>query len=129
MDIMKMKKSDFKYVPKLEYKEKIPKFDSLIIVPTNRKHESGYKIINYILVSGSTPVAQICGCSDVLHINGIGGRGRFLPNGEFEDKCNPWSIDLLPCGYFRLFSRGKLEFGGALDAWLSDVEIFSTGKK
>ena len=52
------------------------KFDCLIILPERSVHDSGYGCMSYIACIGNKPVVKLAGNSDVLHLNGIGGRGE-----------------------------------------------------
>ena len=49
--------------------------DSLIILPTQHKHSSGWLCMDFVAVKGNTPICRISGCSDVLHLDGIDGYG------------------------------------------------------
>lgn len=51
------------------------RFNGVIIVPTYKKHSSGWRSMKYIFVNGERIVGALGGGSDVLHINGIGGYG------------------------------------------------------
>ena len=68
-------KKEFEALPARGWNEDIGLFDSLIILPTNRMHDSGYKCIDFVSVLEGVPKWKLSGCSDVLHINGIGGLG------------------------------------------------------
>lgn len=51
MDIFSMKKSDFKDVPEISWNNnKNIKFDSLVIIPNNKIHDSGYRCMSYCAV-------------------------------------------------------------------------------
>ena len=54
--------------------------------------------------------------------DGIGGYGNWIA-GELLNRIEPkgWSIDCLPCGYLRLFSRSTMTAGPAL----SSFEIYA----
>ena len=97
--------------------------DSLIILPTRRKHSSGFRCMDFVAVKGNTPICRVSGYSDVLHIDGIGGIGIW--KGSIPDliKAKGWSIDCLQkSGLLRLFSaKYKLIVGNAL----SSMEIFA----
>ena len=84
-------------------------FSSVIIVPMNETHDSGYMCMKYILAVGSRIVGVLGGSSDILHINGIGGYGM---TDTFEEVMRTqkvdrvdWRIDcLLFSNCIRLFS-------------------------
>lgn len=123
MDIMKMSKKDFLNVPEREsWSGEVSGFDSIVILPTCKMHDSGYRCMDFVAVDDKNePICRLSGFSDVIHINGIGGYGEcgakipviFPPIG--------WKIDCLPCGLLRLFGKhNSLKAGPAL----SDFELF-----
>lgn len=114
MNIFDMKKSDFLKVRHREWNEEIGAFDSLIIIPTRKKHDSGYMCMDFCAEKGGEPVALLSGCSDVLHIGGMLSSIR-------ERGQDGWRVDCLPCGYLRLFNEGEIVCGRAL----SSFEVFS----
>ncbi len=119
-----MKKRDFDNVPEREsWDANIGEFDSLVIIPTRRKHDSGYMCMDFVACNKNEPVCRLSGCSDVLHIDGIGGYGKW--NGCIPKYVSPksWSVDCLPCGYLRVWCSEKLEAGPAL----SSFEIYGVG--
>lgn len=123
MDIMEMKKKDFKNLPHREWNEDIGEFDSLVIIPLNHKHDSGFMCMDFVAVNDNEPICLLSGCSDVIHIDGIGGYGKWI-SGEVPRTVIPksWSIDCIPCGYLRIFANNcKLTCGHAL----SSFEIWS----
>ena len=85
------------------------KFSSLLIVPLNTLHSSGYRNMKFILLNREHEVVGcVGGASDVIHIEGIGGYGS-MTNFDTRQRTRlmslvDWSIDVLPCGYVRLFS-------------------------
>jgi len=68
-------------------------FTSIVIVPTNDKHDSGYRCMKFILIGKDGIVGVVSGWSDVVHINGIGGYGKDVR----VEMVKPigWSIDCL----------------------------------
>lgn len=83
-------------------------FDSVIIVPRDEVHDSGYRCMKYVLCDTKNDiiVGVIGGCSDVLHLNGIGGYGLSYER-NFALQTVPivdWNIDCLDTsGCLRLF--------------------------
>lgn len=64
------------------------KFSSIIIIPTDEMHDSGFRCMKYILLkweNGLNVVGVVGGYSDVLHLWKGGA-----------------DIDCLPCGYLRV---------------------------
>lgn len=123
MNIKEMTREDFQKVPFRErFNSELPPFESLVIIPTGKEHDSGWQCMEFVGVDENMePVVRMSGCSDVIHIDGIGGYGQW--NGEFPRSrpVQAWSIDCLPkSGYLRLFCHGQIIVG--LD--LSSFEIF-----
>ena len=52
-------------------------FDSVIIVPMNDVHDSGFRCMKFILMRGREMVGAVGGWSDVIHPNGIGNYGKY----------------------------------------------------
>jgi len=129
-DLSKWTRKDFEALPKRKWNEDIGEFDSLIILPKRYIHDSGYACMDFIAVVGEEPKCLLSGCSDVIHVNGIGGYGwNWLEKfGTVPDKIEPisWSIDCLKTSkLMRLFTNTKLIAGNAL----SSFEIYAIPKK
>ena len=112
MDINQMKRSDFLKLRHAEEGENIGMFDSLVILPLARCHDSGYRCMDFVAVRGQEPICLLSGCTSVVFINGIGGYGWNWQNrNDFFLHVAPagWRLDCLPqSGLLRLFCRGKL---------------------
>lgn len=124
-DIKEWTKKDFQSLPHRKWNEDIGFFDSLVILPTKAIHDSGYSCMDFVAVKKGIPICRLSGCSDVVHIDGIGGGGM---NYNFTNHlAKSWSIDCLPrSGLLRLFSPGhSLEAAPAH----SSFEIFATKRK
>ena len=106
-DVFSMTKTEFANI-ECEHNYK-GEFDSLVIIPTRRKHDSGFRCLEFVAVKDGVPVYRFGGCSDVVHIDGIGGYGDWVRLGSIPKSLKPkaWSIDCLPCGYLRLFSSNS----------------------
>lgn len=113
-------RADYLAVPELPQRRDEPiRFSLLVLLPTRRKHDSGFNVIDCVLIDKhGTALGRISACIDVIHIDGIGGRGRD-PHTRFSG----WSIDLLSCGLFRLFTYGELFLEPGYTT--SSFEIFS----
>lgn len=85
-------------------------FDSVIIVPMDELHESGFRCMKFILCNSGDIVGVVSGWSDVVHPNGIGNYGRKFMN-SYETDLVPnmhLSIDCLSkSGCVRLMMAGK----------------------
>lgn len=124
-DINEWSRKEFEALPHREWGQDIGLFDSLVILPTKHVHDSGYMCMDFIAVRNNEPFMRISGCSDVIHINGIGGFGKY--DGFIPRLIPPigWSIDCLrKSKLLRLFSHEKLEAGEALSSFV----IYSTKK-
>lgn len=126
-----MKKQDFYNLPKRKkWDEDIGEFLSLIILPQKKLHRSGFRLLDFVAVGkNNEPLCRLSGYSDLINLDGIGGFGyRWKENNEYAPQLIPpkgWSIDLLPCGLFRIFSDKKLLAGNAI----SSFELFSKEAK
>lgn len=124
MNVFDMTKEDFEKVPKRNgWSRDVGEFNSLIIIPQDYAHDSGWMCMDFVAVNkDGEPVCRLSGCSDVLHLDGIGGHGNWR-GGEYSRlvEAKGWRIDCLPCGYLHLFSRSTLTAGPAL----SDFEIYA----
>lgn len=124
MNVFDMTKEDFEKVPeRCGFSEDIGEFDSLVIIPQDYAHDSGWRCMDFVAVNeNEEPICRLSGNSDVLHVDGIGGYGNWR-GGELPSRINPkgWRIDCLPCGYLRLFSDCTLTAGPAR----SDFEIYA----
>ena len=87
-------------------------FNAITIVPTGRLHDSGFQMMKFIMSKDGKVVMACSGWSDVMHINGIGGYGKFGTN-ECEEAITKqrvrrigWCIDCLAkSGCVRLFTN------------------------
>lgn len=115
MNIMEMKKEDFKKVPFRDKNTDLSDFYSVVILPTEEMHDSGYMCMDFVAVNTKRePICRLSGCSDVLDIDGIGGYGidrEGLTTGLAAVK--GWAVDCLPCGLLRIYTKDgyKLKVG------------------
>lgn len=121
--------TEFRNLPKRQFVEDIGNFDSLIILPTRRKHDSGYRCMEFVAVKGEQPICRMGGGSDVIHLLGLDGfncRGKeydkklFIRRTENVTFNAALRIDCLPCGLLRIFCKHDLIAG--LD--LSSFELY-----
>lgn len=130
--LSEMTRKDFEAVPgPADYGKDITGFDSLVIMPTKRLHDSGYRAMYFIACKGDEPLVKLGGGSDVVHIDGIGGYGyKWLERFSGCPQVVPptgWSIDCLKTsGFLRLFTHRNLiaDAGG-----YSSFEIYSDPQK
>ena len=91
--------------------DEIKPFDSVIIVPLDYLHDSGFRCMKYVLCDDVNDeiVGVVGGGSDVIHLDGIGGYGldfqKTLDTGMTTR--TDWSIDCMKCGCLRIFSSAK----------------------
>lgn len=125
MDIGEMKRTDFDDLPfRKNWAEEVV-CDSIVILPTRRKHDSGYRVMDFVACLGNEPVCRLSGCSDVIHIDGIGGFGWAYHKKGDRQVLLPrgWSIDCLwKSGLLRLFCSSKTIICGSA---LSSFEVWS----
>jgi hypothetical protein len=131
-DINKMTVKDFRKLKCKGWREDIGKFNSLIILPGYSKdiHDSGYRCMDFIAVKGSKPICRLSGCSDVIHVDGIGGYGyKWSEKGQgvpLNVEAKGWSVDCLPkSGLLRFFADGDL----VVDPALSSFSVYCIKRK
>lgn len=104
-----------------DWKEDIGDFDSLVIIPSRGKHDSGYMCMSFVACVKGVPKVKISGGSDVIHLDGIGGYGKNWLNkyGTVPSLIPPsdWNIDCLPCGLLQIFTHGKLSCSPPLSSF------------
>ena len=141
--IFDMTKEDFAAVPYLDtwnnWDELVKdnpsgrlEFSSVVIIPAMRDgeiviHDSEWACMDFVLVKDSVPIGKIGGCSDVLHIDGIGGIGDDRGNPMFYHMVptKGWSIDCLPkTGYLNLWTHRVLYLRDKFVG--SSAEIYSS---
>lgn len=125
-DFTKWTRKEFEALPtpKSYTNEEIGEVDSLVILPEKHYHDSGWRCMSFVTIQNGVPTYRISGCSDVIHLGGIGGhnfksidriKSQTVPNAD-------WHIDCLPVsGLLRIFSGNYKLFVGAS---LSDFELF-----
>jgi hypothetical protein len=110
--------------------------NSIVILPLRTKHDSGFRCMDFVLIKGNKAICRLSGCSDLLHIDGIGGMGHdwLEKYGDCPRAVPPtgWSIDCLPVsGLLRMWpSRDR--WNGVLvdaDACYSSFEIYANPKE
>jgi len=120
--IYEMTRKEFEAVPDRENWDRETKCYSLVLLPMREKHESGFRLITIVACGKDQfPICKVTSCSDVIHLEGIGGYGHhWICEGEIPEKVTPkqWDIDYLPVsGLFRLFSRDGIIAGNALSSF------------
>ena len=129
MDIYKMTRKELYAVPRREWGKSVGEFDCLVLLPTRRKHDSGYGIIDAVACKKNEPLFIVTCGADVLNIEGIGGYGKYSSIEKGYPKLFPagWSIDLLhKSGLFRLFCEHGMTCD---DSAVSSFAVYSLGKK
>jgi hypothetical protein len=110
---------------------------TIVIVPgpADELHDSGYRAMDFVACNPKgEAICRLSGCSDVLHIDGIGGFGKdWLKRYNGVPRLVPpvgWSVDCLAVsGLLRLFpSRDVCEGIEVDDMAFSSFEIFALPK-
>lgn len=120
----------FRFVPwRKHFSSNEGLFTSLVIIPTKHIHDSGFICMDFVGIRDEKPVCRLSGCSDVIHVDGIGGYGyRWASRGKgvpLEIPISGWSIDCLPRSrYMRMFCNNYILVGEAL----SSFEIYAQTK-
>lgn len=130
-DFTKWSRKDFESLPRPNSyaNEDVGEVDSLVIIPTRYTHDSGYRCMQFATIQNGVPTYLISGCSDVIHISGIGGynHNHSQSMNEYSKRITSgmtpsvaWKIDCLPkSGLLRLFCNKKMYIGASV----SDFEI------
>lgn len=120
-------KRDFQSLPRPDnFWNNIGEVDSLIIIPTRRKHDSGYRCMEFAAIQNGEPTYLLSGCSDVIHFGGGGGYNVF--GGDIKkyakrvkEKIGPindWIVDCLPVsGLLRITCRHKIIVGASVSSF------------
>lgn len=142
MKIIEMSKQDFASVPYLDtysdWEKLAPngrlEFNSLVIIPVENEggtidlHDSGWGCMEFCLIDrNNEPIGKVGGGSDVVKLDGIGGYGYDWLN-KYDHVPNhipihSWSLDMLPCGYLRVWARTTLFINDRLIC--SNMEVFA----
>jgi len=146
MNITTMSKQDFASIPYLDtyhnWEKLAPngrlEFNGLVIIPVENEdgtialHDSGWGCMAFCLIDEhNEPIGKVGGGSDVVNLDGIGGYGadwirkyggipRHIP-------IHGWSLDLLPCGYLRIWANRHLFLTNPLIC--SSFEVFAEDER
>lgn len=117
-----MTRKQFEVIPHREKWNEHVTCDSIVILPTKRMHDSGYRAMDFVAIKDMKPLCRVAGHSDVIHIEGIGGGGYKKEYSELVER-KSWSIDCLKkSGLLRMWVNGcDLICGSSL----SSFEIWS----
>jgi hypothetical protein len=126
-----MTRKEFEGLPHRKWDETIV-CNSLVILPGRAKdlHDSGYRCMDFVAIINREAKYLLSGCSDVIHVDGIGGYGdNWLKKyGTSPNKIpvSGWSIDCLrKSGLLNMWpNSGRIKCG---PAW-SSFEIFALPK-
>jgi len=120
-DQNEMTRKEFEALPLRENWQEEIICDSLVILPTRKNHDSGYKCLDFVACS-KDKMFRLSGCSDVMHVDGIGGYGdNWLQRyGKCPTAVHPigWSIDCLKSGLLRIFAHSyQIKCGRSLSSF------------
>ncbi len=134
MKIDDMTRKDFEAVPwRKDWCSPI-KCHSMVILPSRKIHDSGYRCMDFVAIDkNGIPICRLSGCSDVIHIEGIGGYGyKWMERyGTCPQQipCAAWSIDCLPkSGLLRIWPNSENN-GMICGESLSSFSIYSKPKE
>ena len=106
IDVFTATRAQLKKLPERKWGDDVAPFNSVIILPTRRTHDSGYACMDFIGCREGKAIVRLSGCSDVIHFDGDG-----------------WCIDCLPKSqllqYFNF--KGKIKVGQALSSFYVEV--------
>lgn len=100
MNINDMSVGDFQRLPsRSSFDMDIGRFSTLVLLPTENLHDSGYRCMDFVAVKDYEPICKLAGGSDVLELDGTSGYGyNWLQKySKCPDKVPPksWKIDCL----------------------------------
>lgn len=135
---MNMNKKDFTKWTRKEFEslptpqnftnEEVGEVDSLVILPCKHYHDSGFRCMEFVTIQKGEPTYRLSGCSDVLHLSGIGGYNvgaGYFDEKKLNQRCktrfvplNGWCVDCLPTsGLLRIFCDKKMYVGSSLSSF------------
>ena len=127
MVVQAMTKEDFKDIPLRSKRHFYGDFSSIVIIPDDTIHESGYRCMTFVLVDKDCePICKIEAGSDALALDGIGGYGLYDHTVGIPDTIKPkgWTIDCLPCGFLRLISSYPLRVDDIEESTFSVYSLY-----
>ena len=123
-NVNKMTRKQFEELPEREKWNDVVICDSIVMIPGKSRplHDSGYRCIDFVAVKDDVPICRLSGCSDVVHIDGIGGYGFDWLNKyrKVPSLVEPsgWNIDCLPkSGLFRMWCNGEIACGPGMSSF------------
>ncbi len=81
---------EFKKLPVIESAKSVKEFDSFIIIPTVKLHESGYRLMKIVIVHKYFPIGIITVPIDLIQLF-----GKFETLPDRFGKTVTWSVDCL----------------------------------
>lgn len=90
---------EFKALPKFGRFEGEPEYpqtaDCFVILPTRKRHNSGYRIVDVIVIKDDKPIGKFADMTDHFYIT------------HYDESPKHWSIDWLPVsGLMRIWACG-----------------------
>lgn len=120
MNIFEISKENIDDLPNIKIWEDETLYNSVVIVPNEEIHDSGFRCMTYVFCKGDEVVGKVqCG-SDVLMLDW----GSFIDPKEQENTNRGWSIDCTPNGFIRIFSFNNIKNMGGY----SSYSVYKTNK-
>lgn len=117
-----MTRKEFLAVPSRANWRETVECDSIVLIPTRQKHESGYRKIIAVACKGGYPLCRVTSVSDRLDLVGYDylTTDRMAP---LKSVVESWRIDCLPkSNLFNIWTRRTLRVGA--DGSSIDIEGF-----
>ena len=116
MNVLKATKKDFKKVKRIKVAKRIH-FDSFVVLPNKKIHDSGFRCMDFILLdSDSNPIGKVGGASDAIYIE-----KHYQSSGLSKTV----HADLLPCGLIRIWVRKGMFIEHNP---ISDMDVYYEGR-
>lgn len=130
ISINNMTRKQFEAVPYRSHWGEYVTCDCVVIVPMRKIHDSGYRYMDFVAIKDEKPLCRLSGCSDVIHIDGIGGGGYRIPGISFNwsdlVERKAWDIDCLSkSGLLRMWADSHSLICGSS---LSSFELWGVKK-
>jgi hypothetical protein len=111
IDVLTATRKQLKELPERKWGTEVAPFDSIIILPTRRIHDSGYACMDFIGCRNGKAIIRLSGRSDALHLQG-----------------DSWNMDCIPKSQLLQFFnfKGKIKAGVAVSSFF--VEVVPDGK-
>lgn len=109
--ITKMTRKEFLAVPSRENWKEIVECDSVVFIPTGKKHESGYRCMIAVACKDGYPLCRVTSTSDRIDLVGFDYMAERLSL-THKNVVESWRIECLPTSrLLNIWTRGTVRAG------------------